>query len=66
MIASGELVFEASAEPMACTGGIMILEDQTLEHREMFLLLLISADHSVNSDPIASQLTIEINDTTSE
>ena len=51
---------------MACTSDIVISQDNNLEHKEMFLLLLESSDQSVMLDSTASQLTIEIRDTNSE
>lgn len=66
LVTSGELVFEASAEPIVCTSGIMILQDEVLEHDETFYLLLESSDQGVNLDPVSSQLTIEIRDANSK
>ena len=65
-ITSGELVFEASTEPIACASGIMILQDQVLEDEETFFLSLESSDLWVNLDPVASTLTIEIRDANSK
>ena len=59
-------MFEASAEPIVCTSGIMILQDKVLEHDETFYLLLESSDQGVNLDPVSSQLEIEIRDANSK
>lgn len=65
-ITSGELIFEASPEPMACISEISILPDLILENNETFHLLLRSSDPSVVINSISPQLTIQIEDSNSK
>ena len=59
---NGELIFEVSAEPVACTSSLLLLQDNILEHVENLFLSLESSDEDVEINPIFSQLTIEIED----
>ena len=59
---NGELIFEVSTEPMACTNGLLLLQDNILEHVENLFLSLESSDEDVRINPTFSQLTIEIED----
>ena len=65
-VISGELEFQPSTNPEACSNDVSILQDTLLETVEIFFLSLRSSDQSVILSPTLSQIQITILDDDSE
>lgn len=63
---NGELEFQPSSDPLACSGGVSIVSDSLLENSETFILSLESMDPSVTLSSTNSEITIEVLDSNSK
>lgn len=59
---SGELEFEPSLLPLACSDDITVLQNTVLEAEERFFVSLNSSDSSITISPTASQVAVVIQD----
>ena len=66
IVTNGELEFQPSSDPVACSSGVSIVSDTLLENSETFILSLESMDPSVTLSSTNSEITIEVLDSNSK